>query len=466
MTKLSALHVVGVVGALALSACDEDQGRRLGPLGLADDDIILGDNDSARRATIEVPDQGDVTILFEDAEGTALYGGDIVLGDADLLGGGFRAAAVTGKLWPAAQVRWLDTGIDPIQREVMLNAMAKWEAVSVIRFVEITEQDAITVAHVKVTNKADGCSSGWGYPGPGASYKLKMGPFCVGESVWMHELGHAIGLLHEHARSDRDQYITIQWDNIRDGMSVAFDRYDQRVPNGVDLGPYDFDSVMHYDSEVFSVAQDRPTMLKKDGSRVGANIEISKGDAAAVNQLYADAPKEELDVFPGSCQNRCEQPDMVDVGDGRQCSCHQTCKVWDDCCEDYAPVCDGDAPDDAPDGNPTEPDEPGDEPAPGDGGSSEPTASCIDRCGNYDINATCQCDDLCESSDDCCSDFEMVCNAPIPGSDVPVPEPKPPTGPSCAGHCNPGGSPDGVCFCDSDCVQYGDCCDDQASVCG
>lgn len=38
----------------------------------------------------------------------------------------------------------------------------------------------------------------------------------------MHELGHVIGLGHEQARSDRDEYVTIDFDNIKDGMAHNF----------------------------------------------------------------------------------------------------------------------------------------------------------------------------------------------------------------------------------------------------
>lgn len=40
---------------------------------------------------------------------------------------------------------------------------------------------------------------------------------CLTSKVVMHELMHVIGLHHEHTRADRDKYIKIHWENIRNG---------------------------------------------------------------------------------------------------------------------------------------------------------------------------------------------------------------------------------------------------------
>ena len=56
-----------------------------------------------------------------------------------------------------------------------------------------------------------------------------------------HEIGHALGLIHEHQRSGRDSYVTINYSYIQNGYEYAF-----AIVGSTNYGTYDFDSVMHY----------------------------------------------------------------------------------------------------------------------------------------------------------------------------------------------------------------------------
>ena len=66
-----------------------------------------------------------------------------------------------------------------------------------------------------------------------------------------HELGHALGLFHEHQRPDRDDFISVVRENIKTGQESNFSPVN---PTFIDyLGvPYDLTSDMHYRAGVSS----------------------------------------------------------------------------------------------------------------------------------------------------------------------------------------------------------------------
>ena len=61
--------------------------------------------------------------------------------------------------------------------------------------------------------------------------------------VLVHEWMHVLGFYHEHARPDRDTYVTINLQNVVPGQAGNFNRADDAEI----VGPYDYTSIMHYD---------------------------------------------------------------------------------------------------------------------------------------------------------------------------------------------------------------------------
>ena len=63
--------------------------------------------------------------------------------------------------------------------------------------------------------------------------------------VTIHELLHSLGLHHEQNRHDRDDYVTVIWDNIKEGSTHNFEK--KSATDFPTFGTkYDYLSIMHY----------------------------------------------------------------------------------------------------------------------------------------------------------------------------------------------------------------------------
>jgi len=172
----------------------------------------------------------------EIPEGTTLVEGCIVVPDSPMHDGAGEpqnGTSITSGFWPDGIVPYTFAGsVSSSNQQKMRDAMDSWEALANVQFVERTTESA----YIEVISG----SGNWSYVGRiGGKQQLSIYNWSY-HFIIMHELAHALGVWHEQSRPDRDDYITIETDNITSGYAHNFDKHSSAGTNG----SYDFDSIM------------------------------------------------------------------------------------------------------------------------------------------------------------------------------------------------------------------------------
>ncbi|UJR10667.1 hypothetical protein I4U23_014862 [Adineta vaga] len=215
----------------------------------------------------------DGDIAFQAGTAPELVSGRNAYIQASKWTGGLLPYLIDGGVYTAAQITTITNGMRKIEQQTG----------NCVRFVQRTNQPT----WLRIF-PGSGC---WSYMGriktSGAQDVSLAKPGCVYQDIVIHELLHAVGFAHEQTRPDRDNHVTINYNNIQSGTESNFQRYlttDVSTLNKV----YDITSIMHYKWNAFS-KNGQPTITSKTGvaaSVLGSSKEMTKLDIEKVKAYY------------------------------------------------------------------------------------------------------------------------------------------------------------------------------------
>ncbi|QQP50138.1 Metalloendopeptidase [Caligus rogercresseyi] len=203
-----------------------------------------------------------------------------------------------GEVWPKNEIPYvLGSGYSVNDRAVILSAMRHIEQRVCIKFVVRSTQKN----YVLIKNDESGCFATLGYHNRRGQHTLNLqrtdarGRTCMIMGIAAHEMLHVLGFAHEQTRADRDQYVQINWSNIRrssisnyfrstevgssERPPVCDPKSSQKSFDNCVSGfktetfgmPYDFGSIMHYGLDYFTTTG-RDTMSVRAEVPIGIKI--------------------------------------------------------------------------------------------------------------------------------------------------------------------------------------------------
>jgi Astacin (Peptidase family M12A)/Right handed beta helix region/Periplasmic copper-binding protein (NosD) len=190
----------------------------------------------------------------------------------------YNGISPANRPWPGGIVPYvIDPALSAERRQVYLDGIREWSLAGNVQFIPRTSQ--ANYVFLKYDPFGPNRVSG-SQPQIVEINSLTRAQIC-------HEMGHSLGLHHEHIRPDRGTYVNVLSANISSGNEFWFDI----DPTGVSNGSYDFESVMHFGRDLFSINPGvLDTLQAKPGYeryqvRMG-NFALSPGDRSAIAWLY------------------------------------------------------------------------------------------------------------------------------------------------------------------------------------
>ena len=204
-------------------------------------------------------------------------------------------------LWPSGIVYYYyHLSVDRPTGILIRQAMDYLEEKTCLRFLYSYDNSTVRIRFQRML--FDGCYSNFigkmsNLYFPHFTQVINLGDRCNTRGIILHEIGHAVGFWHEQSRPDRDNYITINWNNIREGKAHNFYRRNSWDINhhGSD---YDYGSIMHYSTRAFRDfnctddcttidVSNREEYSKQGEPLLGQRFEFSPRDIEQVNRMYS-----------------------------------------------------------------------------------------------------------------------------------------------------------------------------------
>ncbi len=222
-------------------------------------------------------------IGFEVVNGKMIAFGDIVMGQAPKnYNNRFGAVRIPKpQYWDLPIPIAIDRNLPAAQKNVIKDAIGYLEDETALEFEFYNGSQS---DYIYFTREEKHCYSYLGRIGGGQ--RIFLSPPCGGQAI-LHEIMHALGFIHEHSRSDRDEYMSILWGNIKPQYHLQYMKVPEYLMEPYERLSMDFKSVMIYRDGFFAKKEGLSTMRLKNDAKISPQQNgLSDQDLLLIERTY------------------------------------------------------------------------------------------------------------------------------------------------------------------------------------
>ncbi|KAL3073217.1 hypothetical protein niasHT_031165 [Heterodera trifolii] len=188
--------------------------------------------------------------------------------------------------WPILVPFSFDSTISSEMKAYIYEAVKLWNDNTCLNIVE-DDEASIRIQFRNIVGR--GCSAHVGMPSSDTYRYVHLEyPACYQLGAIVHEIGHALGFVHEHERYDRDSFVLFHPDNVDPRYHYSFGKETTESTDNYQV-PYDLGSVMHYYANAFSI-NGQYTLVPRAGASyintIGQEYGPSLSDYIVMNKHY------------------------------------------------------------------------------------------------------------------------------------------------------------------------------------
>ncbi|MEZ4752463.1 MAG: M12 family metallopeptidase [Bdellovibrionota bacterium] len=213
----------------------------------------------------------------------AIAQGDIILGsveDGEKVEKGYYKP-FRPRLWESNEIPYhIDEKLPNPDR--VREALDQLESQTALKFIPFSGQEDALV----FVRGSEHCYSYLGRIG--GHQPVQLADTCSAPAI-LHEVMHALGFIHEHSRTDRDEYVKVNWDNIDPKFRMQFETVPEILMDPIKGTPFDYASIMLYPPNAFAKDKNKLTLESATAQMLNpANARLSNQDVERVGRLYGN----------------------------------------------------------------------------------------------------------------------------------------------------------------------------------